>query len=412
MKPAAILFCAAALPRLAYLLLIHPPTESQYWALSGSLVRTGTFTIDGLPVTDFEPLYPLFLAGARLIARDSVLAVQLLQIAVASLGAVLLYWLVLGRTGSARAGVFAALLFAGYPLLVRHAATVSDSSLTTVLLVGFAGAAVSIAGVASAAIAGAWLGLSVLSRAMLLPLIAIVGAVLVRRGQARDAAVVAGVAMLLVLPWWIRNHRANGSWWPTRSGINLFIGNSPYTAALLPDYDLDLLEPVAYEWATTARPDIVPGSADYIPRVDAYLTSAAIEHMKASPIRTITEKLANVGYFLSPRLIPLYVSGPETRVALAPPDTVVVEAPVIRPRIEVISHTLAASFVMLAAVVGIYMRRHVLSRDFSLWAIACVFVVVYAVYVPATRYRAPMEFVFFFYAAVALARVPERRDGV
>ena len=107
MKPAAILFCAAALPRLAYLLLIHPPIESQYWALSGSLVRTGTFTIDGLPVTDFEPLYPLFLAGARLIARDSVLAVQLLQIAVASLGAVLLYRLVLGQTGSARAGVFA-----------------------------------------------------------------------------------------------------------------------------------------------------------------------------------------------------------------------------------------------------------------------------------------------------------------
>ncbi len=412
MKLAAILFCAAALPRLAYLLLIRPPIESQYWALSGSLVRTGTFTIDGLPVTDFEPLYPLFLAGARLIARDSVLTVQLMQIAVASLGAVLLYRLVLGRTGSARAGVFAGLLFAGYPMLVRHAATVGDSSLTTVLLVGFAGAAASIAGVASAAIAGAWLGLSMLSRAMVLPLMVLVGAVLVRRGQARDAAVVAGVAMLLVLPWWIRNHRANGSWWPTRSGINLFIGNSPYTAALLPDYDLDLLEPVAYELAMTARPDIVPGSADYIPRIDAYLTSAAIEHMKASPVRTITEKLANVGYFLSPRLIPLYVSGPETRVTLAPLDKAVVEAPVTRPRIEVISHTLAASFVMLAAVAGIYLRRHVLAHDFALWAIACVFVVVYAVYVPATRYRAPMEFVLFFYAAVALARVPERRDGV
>ena len=99
-------------------------------------------------------------------------------------------------------------------------------------------------------------------------------------------------------------------------------------------------------------------------------------------------------------------------MTLVPPDKVVVEAPVTRPRIEVISHTLAASFVMLASVVGIYTRRHVLSHDFALWAIACVFVAVYAVYVPATRYRAPMEFVFFFYAAVALARVPERRDGV
>jgi hypothetical protein len=405
MKPAAIVFCAAVLPRLAYLLLIRPPTESQYWALAGSLVRTGTFTIDGLPVTDFEPLYPLFLAGARLVARDSVLAVQLMQIAVASLGAVLLYRLVLGRTGSPRAAVIAGLLFAGYPLLVRHAATVGDSSLTTVLLVGFAGAATSIAGAASAAIAGVWLGLSVLSRAMVLPLVALVAAVLVWRGQARDAVVVAGVALLLVLPWWIRNQRANGSWWPTRSGINLFIGNSPFTAALVPDYDLDLLEPVAYELAATARPDIVPGSADYIPRIDAYLTSAAIERMKASPVRTITEKLANAGYFLSPRLVPLYVSGPETRVTLGPSDTVVVEAPVTRPRIEVISHTLAASFVLLAALAGVYARRHLLSQDAVLWAIAGVFVVVYAVYVPATRYRAPMEFVFFFYAAVALARI-------
>ena len=107
-------------------------------------MRTGTFTIDGFPVTDFEPLYPLFLAGARLIAGESALAVQLIQIALASAGAVLLFRLTRAHTGSPRAGVIAGLLFAAYPLLIRHAATMSDSSLTTVLLIGFAAASAAI----------------------------------------------------------------------------------------------------------------------------------------------------------------------------------------------------------------------------------------------------------------------------
>ena len=375
-------------------------------------MRTGTFTIDGLPVTDFEPLYPLFLAGARLIAGESALAVQLIQIALASTGAVLLFRLTRAQTGSPRAGVIAGLLFAAYPLLIRHAATMSDSSLTTVLLIGFAAASAAMTSVATAVLAGLWLGLSVLSRAMVLPLVPLVGAMLVLRGRVRDAVAVATVATLVMLPWWIRNYTVNGSWLPTRSGINLFIGNSPYTAALLPDYDLDLLEAPAYELASVARPDIVPGAADYIPRIDAYFTRASIEHMKASPFVTVAEKFRNAVYFLSPRLSPHYVSGPETRVRLDPPDKVFVEDPLVRPWSDVMSHTLAASFVMAAAAFGVYLRRRVLAQDAVLWAIVGVFVLVYAIYVPATRYRAPMEFVFLFYAAVALEYAIERRDAV
>ncbi len=375
-------------------------------------MRTGTFTIDGLPVTDFEPLYPLFLAGARLIAGESALVVQLIQIALASAGAVLLFRLTRAQAGSPRAGVIAGLLFAAYPLLIRHAATMSDSSLTTVLLIGFASASVAMTTAATAVLAGLWLGLSVLSRAMVLPLVPIVGAILVWRGRVRDAVAVTTVATLVILPWWIRNHTVNGSWWPTRSGINLFIGNSPYTAALLPDYDLDLLEAPAYALASAARPDIVPGTADYIPRIDRYFTRASIEYMKASPFATVAQKFRNALYFLSPRLTPRYVSGAETRVRLEPPDKVFVEDPLVRPRSEVFSHTLAASFVMAAAAIGVYLRRRVLAQDAVLWAIAGVFVLVYAIYVPATRYRAPMEFVFLFYAGVALEHATRKRDAV
>ena len=76
------------------------------------------------------------------------------------------------------------------------------------------------------------------------------------------------------------------------------------------------------------------------------------------------------------------------------------------------SHTLAASFVMAAAAFGVYLRRRVLAQDAVLWAIVGVFVLVYAIYVPATRYRAPMEFVFLFYAGVALEYAMKRPDAV
>jgi hypothetical protein len=412
MRLAAVLFSAAVVPRVAYLLIFRPRIESQYWALSDSLLQTGTFTIDGLPITDFEPLYPAFLAAARLVAGGSVLAVQLVQIGVASFGALMLYRLTLVLTKSPRTAGMAALLFAGYPLLVRHAATPSDSFLTTVLLIGFATAFTAMSSPAMAVAAGLWLGLSVLSRAMVLPLIVLCAAVLLGRGRAREAAIVAVVATAVVLPWWIRNHSVNGSWWPTRSGINLFIGNSPYSGALLPNYDLDLLEQPAYSLAAAERPDITPGSADYIPQIDAYLTGASVAHMKAAPVATVAQKLKNAAYFLSPRLSPLYVSGPETRVRLEPPDKVTVEGHLVRPRIEIVSHTLAASFVMIAAALGVYVRRRALAQDAVLWAILSVFVLVYALYFPATRYRAPVEFVFFFYAAVACAHAARRHDGI
>jgi uncharacterized membrane protein len=50
------------------------------------------------------------------------------------------------------------------------------------------------------------------------------------------------------------------------------------------------------------------------------------------------------------------------------------------------------------------MRRRDWRRDAILWSNAAVLILVHVVYFPATRYRAPMEFVLLFYAAVALAR--------
>ena len=161
--------------------------ESAYWALSGGLLRTASFVIDGATVTDYEPLYPLFLAGARMLAGDRVIVVQVIQIAVASLGALFLYHLSLLLTGQRRPSMIAGVLFAIHPLLVRQAAAPSDLALATTLLVTFAYAFVSIRGPAGAVTAGACIGLAVLTRSMTLPVLA--GGVVVLIGTRRASLV-------------------------------------------------------------------------------------------------------------------------------------------------------------------------------------------------------------------------------
>jgi hypothetical protein len=402
----ACLFLFALLPRVAYLLLFEPRFETTYWALAGSILRSRSLALDGVRVTDFEPLYPIFLAICRAITGDRALIVQLLQIGASSLGAVYLYRLALTLSRDARVAVTAALLFAFHPLLVRQAGAASDQALITTLIVVFAYECVSIDGIGGAAIAGVWLGLAVLTRAMVLPLLGCGLLLLLADGRREYAAAFACSAFLLFAPVALRNHAVNGSWWPTRSGLNLFIGNSPYTAALVPDYDADLLVVPAYALVSRERPDLLPSAPETAGAVDAFLTRRAFRYMADHPLATLGRKALNVLYFLSPRLVPFKITGTDTRAVIGPAGEVAVENSVSRPRVEVIAHAVASSLVLPAAVVGVYIRRRNLRQDAILLAIVTTFIVVNAVYVPATRYAAPMTFVLLFYAAVALARVP------
>lgn len=412
------LFCLAALPRIIYLLAFAPPVESAYWALAGNIVKAGSLALAGVKTTDFEPLYPVFLAAARFVARDRALVVQLLQIAVSSIGAVFLYRFALTLSGNARAAMTSGALFAFHPLLVRQAAAASDLALVTTLLVVFAYAFVSIRNAAGAAIAGACLGLAVLTRSMVLPVLVCGLAILIWESRHAAAAAFVLAALLLVTPFAIRNHSLSGSWLPTRSGMNLYIGNSPYTDALLPDYDLDLLQDSAHALFARERQEVSDAAPEYAAALDRFLTKRALSHMRERPLRTLERKLLNVVYFFSPRLVPYQIATADTRVVIGPDGQITVQNSASRPRVEVFAHALASSSILLTALAGVWLRRHDLRRDAILWAIAATFVGVNALYVPATRYSAPMQFVLLFYSGVALARVvqarvnPERARGV
>jgi hypothetical protein len=169
---AALLFLAALVPRLATLALTRPSFYGVAWELSDDILVRGELGIQGTPRTDFEPLYPLFLAGARLMTR-SALGVQVVQAAVAALGCVMLYGLASVLTGSRRVAIVAGLLYATYPLLISHSIDLGETALTVTLLLAFAWAFAIVTGIRGAAVAGACLGLVVLTRATMLPLLVI-----------------------------------------------------------------------------------------------------------------------------------------------------------------------------------------------------------------------------------------------
>jgi hypothetical protein len=217
------------------------------------------------------------------------------------------------------------------------------------------------------------------------------------------------VALVFIAPMAVRNYVLSGVPWPGRSGINLYIGNSPHTSALLPTYDLDLLEADAYDRFVHARPDVAlndsAGDADF----DAFLSRQAMAHMAERPWATVRQKFLNVAYMLSPRIAPYEVSGPATRVHIGSEGILRVEGSLPRRRSEIAAHAVTSLVLLVGSAAGVYLRRRDLLRsDIVLWAIFATFVVVNAIYVPATRYTAPIQFVLIFYAAVAFARLGGR----
>ena len=76
-----------------------------------------------------------------------------------------------------------------------------------------------------------------------------------------------------------------------------------------------------------------------------------------------------------------------------------------RPKFHEAIHTAVYGFILLTALWGLYLRRRQLfKRDVILQFITLGFVLVYSLYFPSTRLRAPMDFVLMFYSAFALNR--------
>jgi len=231
-------------------------------------------------------------------------------------------------------------------------------------------------------------------------------AALVLRRRFVPALLLAGTTVLIVSPALLRNYRLNGSLFFTRGGINLFEANCRHSAKVIPAYSTDLLNPYAYEVLNEEAPKFV--KADERER-DNFYTQKALAFVKENPLQALKLRFLYLASLFHPRIVPFHPFHKETKIAFDDTGRLQVENAADRPQIAEWAHSISYSFIFLTALHGIWLRRKEIGRDAILHSIVLSFILIYTVYWPATRLRAPMDFVLMFYSAVSVNRWLPRR---
>ena len=388
--PLAIAVGACILLRLAFLPLAWPalsvPPDNSWWRWSESVLRHGTLGFEGAPSAYQEPLYPLFLAGVRFLTFDHVLGVALVQIVACALGTVLLYRLALRLSGDPAAAAIAALLFAGYPYLIRQSVSLIPLTVFTTALLGATLATTAIASRRGAFGCGLLWGIATGLRVTALPAAALCVAFLLLRRR-EHALLVALGALVVLVPMGLRNQSVDGVWLPTRGPYNLIKANSEYADVVIPRYSVDALEPVVIAMLHEIRPGLrVLDVADVDAEAARVFTRNALAFVRENPWRTLRMKLANVAYLFHWRIVP-YERAIESRFGEGRFEVVQARP---RARINRLGYTVPYLLVLAACLPGLWLRRRsLLGTDWPLLAVVAAFVATYAVYWPATKQRAP-----------------------
>ncbi len=443
-----VLFAAAAV-RIGALVLfpdifafdqtgtIHGSAAYDTYAVN--LIDTGVYGMTpGVADAMIPPLYSYALMGAYTVAGRSAWTVGGLHIALDLLSLLLLYAIV-GRVirgavrTAAEADWVAILACAGaafYPYLIFQNLTVIDTPFFMVLMHAFILACVLLrdqprfdtATVALAIGAGLLLGVATLTRPIL-PVLAIGIAVwfLFRLSLGETIvrlAIVAIVAALTLVPWIARNQTVYGEFVPmsVTSGANFWQGNSPYTLPYLQaGYDV--------QWTS---PDALTAPDPNSPAADRERFALALAFLRDNPdlIPDLiwTKFRVHWSIDIAPRLNPtagelprldyqgdaiagVDPSGELTIGGLPPGDAVDAYSTPLFDQIGRLIHRIYFGAALLLAIGGLIVSLRGW-RDASLLAIVQIaMTVVYVLFHPSTRYRAPTDPLLFALSALAVVTV-------
>lgn len=403
---ATLVFLACAIPRAAMLLVVPRPPANYYWDLSTEILTTHSYSRLGFPTTTIEPLYPTFLAAARWTSGDRFALAMLIQILLAAAAGVLLFHMTVRLTLSRRAALLTSLLYAAYPYYVRQSVAPLEVTLSTCLLIGAAWQFARIENTKAAAACGVWLGLLLLLRAMFAPVWAAAAIVLMARRRWRAAAAVALVPLALVGPWALRSWSVDRAIVPSRLGENLYVSTCEPGAQAAPTYDVDLILPQAYAAVDADR--IVAGVSEAAAEraLDDALLARALECVRERPFETVRNRLRNLLYVFSPRLLPAHARLPLPK-AIVDNGRLTFTGVRARPWFERAAHFAAHLTITVLAVVGMWRRRRRWHEDALLLAMLANTALVYSVFFPTTRLVAPTAFVLMFYAGCAVVGRPK-----
>ncbi len=292
-----IIFVLACTVRVISVLEWHNPEEikhldySEYVALAQNLRFHGTLSFgaphhwgeDGLlnapgpflPSAARAPLYPLVIASLWWHSTPPIAEVLGLQVLLAALVALFVYWMALDCFGP-RHALLAGLLMALAPLSVRSVAWVLTETIFTFLLT----VGIWLWGAKRGFLSGIVLGFATLTRAVLFPFVLMLLALTLvckfDRGLHRR---IAFGALLVIAPWTIRNAVTQHAFIPINVqgwGSNLLFGtiDGPYGSGN--PWPLYVLNPVCQEIIQSS-----PSESD----AERRMTRAAVKRILASPLR-------------------------------------------------------------------------------------------------------------------------------
>jgi hypothetical protein len=222
------------------------PNAIEHRALAVSPVRHHTFYFRDFnyygPSSVQSPPYPFLLAVLFKFFGEQTPAAYIAAMVINSIAGALTVWLMYGMTkslgGSDLVSLLAAGLVAVWPSQIYSATHVQAISLITlgiVAMIYFFQRGISTGRL------GPWMGYSIvgclcaLTEPVLLPILAASGLFIFAykslsfETRLRNAAVLLGAAIVIILPWTVRNRVVHGDWVPVKSTfwVNVWKGNNP-----------------------------------------------------------------------------------------------------------------------------------------------------------------------------------------
>lgn len=411
-----------------------------YDTYAQNLLDTGVYgRTPGVPDADIPPLYSYVLAGVYGLLGRSFVSLALLNIALDAASLWMLF--AIGRrtfrAGSLWglpvgewAGLLAGVFYAAYPYLLFQNLTVIDTPLWMALLHAYVLLMLVLRErpldrwtALWIIVAGVVLGLSLLVRP-LLPLFAVLAALwfLFRRSLGQTLLRLAPVALvgaLVVLPWVLRNGALYDDFVPmtTTSGANFWQGNSEWTVPVLrAGYDVQWTSP-------EIDPTLPPNEAD------SERFRLGIEYLQQHPERIPelwwTKFLVQWSIRITPLRNPEYgeqwalneageldvLPSDESITGVTESNTAYNEG--LLDRVGRPVHMLYFGSLLLLALVGMAGSVRQWREVSLLWFVQLSMTVMYVLFHPSTRYRAPTDPLLFLFSAYALLRLVQwwRRRG-
>lgn len=440
---AALLFLAAAVRLGAVLAFPGVFAFDQTGVIHGSeaydtyarnLLATGVFgRTPGEPDAMIPPLYSYVLAAVYGVFGRGYIQVTVFHTLLDLISITALY--AVGKRvlphGEA-AGWLAGLFYALYPYLVFQNLSLIDTPLFMALLYLFvllmallrARPALDRGAWGLAALGGLALGLATLVRPITPPLALLVGVWFLFRLNLRQTVArllpVAALSVLALIPWVVRNDQVYGAFVPmtVTSGSNFWQGNSPYTVAYFrAGYDV--------QW-TSPAPEEIEAEDLHSREADAERFALALKYLRENPDRIPellwVKFLVHWSIDITPRYNPttgeapiadyagvinaeIDEAGRLTLSGLPTDDPVNVYSQPLFDQVGRVVHRYYYGALFFLALAGVALTARRWREVSLLWFVQIAMTVVYLIFHPSTRYRAPtdpMLFLFSAYTVVAL----------